>query len=78
MRPEAVRTADPMAKPLPVAAVVFPRASSASVTSRTFSLISGSRSVAIDGATEREREREREKVCGEKKEEKMCVASKNN
>tara|TARA_B110000208_G_scaffold27270_1_gene35671 strand:- start:574 stop:780 length:207 start_codon:yes stop_codon:yes gene_type:complete len=62
MRPEAVRTADPMAKPLPVAAVVFPRASSASVTSRTFSLISGSRSVAIDGATEtRERERERKR-----------------
>jgi hypothetical protein len=33
----AVRTADPIAKPLPVAAVVFPSESSASVLSRTSS-----------------------------------------
>ena len=31
----AVRTAEPMAKPLPVAAVVLPRASSESVMART-------------------------------------------
>merc|ERR1711871_206928 len=35
MRPTEVSTADPMAKPLPVAAVVLPRASRASVRSRT-------------------------------------------
>merc|ERR1719157_1676 len=42
MRAEAVRTAEPMAKPLPVAAVVFPRASRASVVSRTCSEQPGS------------------------------------
>ena len=35
MRLSAVSTADPMAKPFPVAAVVLPSASSASVVSRT-------------------------------------------
>ena len=33
--PDAVKAADPIAKPFPVAAVVFPRLSSASVRSRT-------------------------------------------
>ena len=37
MRPTEVSTAEPMAKPLPVAAVVLPMASSASVLSHTFS-----------------------------------------
>jgi hypothetical protein len=40
MRPTEVRTAEPMAKPLPVAAVVLPIASSASVLSRTCSVSS--------------------------------------
>jgi hypothetical protein len=35
MRPTAVRDADAMARPFPVAAVVFPRASSLSVRERT-------------------------------------------
>jgi len=42
MRAEAVRTAEPIAKPLPVAAVVLPRASRASVVSRTISEQDGS------------------------------------
>ena len=36
-RESAVRTAEPMANPFPVAAVVFPRASIASVVARTLS-----------------------------------------
>ena len=36
-RARPTRQAEPMAKPLPMAAVVLPAASSASVTSRTFS-----------------------------------------